>query len=626
MKRGLLKLFLFLLIVISCSVTTKAEEYGSVHVSTLTELKAALNNPLAQVIYLDQDIDFPNNATSDVPVDRSVTIDGQNHVITNAGAGIATYGFHFSTNNIDLTFRNVKFGDQATNRSFSNYWGIAYGAVTGQNQTINVENVSYYSNYFGQPFFLPNATDKITFSGNNTFTQDSGVGTQEWAEASNFLFKSGSNTVINHQTSEAGGFIWSTSSLNFTLEDDAKVDISTNHYFSWSDQIANNLTVGKNSQLKIQQTNPSKGTFSQRIDGKYNIEAKENSRLEIITPKASRFNGGTITLQPGAVGIFHTNDSSFFNRISQGPIFQLNNPKNVTFQADTQSNDNPIGLNSNENLKFSPFTPGIAGLGIYVNDSQIDLQTQPYSWSVGSDISRDNWDFSITQKAIFHAAQKIAISALGKIDFDGNGGTPATQEKTGLIGANVNIADLNVDTPHKEYSTFAGWSTEKDNFNTKVDTVVPNYEGVTLYALWIANSVALKKVDDFSFGSQVINGHNQATATAEVAISDHLNAADSGGWQLLAKYDAKDQATQKWLANDLSVTFKPIARQSFVKTPDVTTLTSDFQLVAQVTDEKQKGSQTEQTIALNPTLSAPAKVQVGSYQATINWSLVKSPT
>lgn len=627
MNYKLLKNFLpFFFLILFCIINNTivfADGTTDKHVNNLSELKIAIEDDSINTIYLDQDIDFPNISASKMLINRSISIDGQNHIITNEGNNNLYCGFIFNKNNIEVTFRNINFGDQATKRSFSNWYGIIYGK--GINQKLNVSNINYYSNGSGQPFYLPTDSDEITFSGNNAFLQEGNE--QEWIEASNITFNSGSHTQVQNNSSGAGGCIWSYAGkgLNFIIEDQASVDIQTNKFFSWTDAKTNNILIGKNSKLKIEQTNPTKGTLSQNVNATYNLSVGENSDFEIYTPKSSPINDGTFTISKGATAYFHTKDDSFFNQVRPGPNFILDNPRKITFQADTDSSTNVIGLNRTNNFIFPPFSAGLSSYKIYTNTQILGTQNTTDSWSINKDISRNNNDFSLNDKQKLKQARIIELLAFGKIDFDANGGTPNFQETSSAMNSNVSIETLNLPNPIKDNYIFKGWSTSKNDPLTQVTSITPNYDGIKLYALWQPNFSEISSIDNFNFNNQIINGHNKANISASIGITDYLSPDIYNGWQLTVKYDESDLDTKKWLEANMELSLNPKTELPFVHTTSPFIINNQSQLVATISDETKKTSSNLLNIQLNPQLIAPNTVKIGSYKSILIWNLLNVP-
>lgn len=593
------------------------------HVSSLDQLKSAVNDNSAQLIYLDNDIDFPANSSSSIPINRNVVIDGQGHIITNEGDMTKYYGLYFNQSNITITVRNVKFGDDSTNKSFSNYWGIVYG--DGDHQNLNIENISYFSNYYAQPFWLQNKTSIITFSGENNFEQEPGIGTQEWAEASNFIFKKNSKTTINHNTTEEGGFIWSSSGLNLTIEDSATVNITTNHYFSWSSSYINDIVVGKNSNLTINDTVQPIARYNYT----YNFTVGANSKLSIYTNRSSGSGEikGLFKFDKNSIGEFKTGGTSFFNSAS-GIKYMLNCPKSILFESQyiKQTSQNPIGLEGNSNINFTEIPKNSAGYGIIADNKQIDIQKTTDYWSVfNSGITRANNDFSEENKSALNNAKSIKLERLESLKFDGNGGTPIIQEKSIATDTVAKFNDLDLNIPSKKDFIFEGWSTIKNDVSTKIDRIKVPFGGQTIYALWSPNYIKIKQIDNFNFGKHMISDKNIIEINASIIIDDNLNSNLNSGWQLTLNYNSQDESTKKWISGNFDLLISPKTDKSFVHPSEAFKVSSEPHLVAIVSNESEKDKYTEQIIYLTPKIISYESLKQGSYHAELIWNVSNVP-
>lgn len=132
-------------------------------------------------------------------------------------------------------------------------------------------------------------------------------------------------------------------------------------------------------------------------------------------------------------------------------------------------------------------------------------------------------------------------------------------------------------------------------------------------------------LSSLSFGMHPISKDNTITIKSDLKIKDTLYPAGNNGWTLAVSYDTNDEETKKWEASNLSLSFSPSSDQSFINPPSIVKVNDESQLVSSVTDETKKGTQEDQTIALNPKLTAQGKVRIGSYKAQLVWNLVSSP-
>lgn len=132
-------------------------------------------------------------------------------------------------------------------------------------------------------------------------------------------------------------------------------------------------------------------------------------------------------------------------------------------------------------------------------------------------------------------------------------------------------------------------------------------------------------LNSLSFGTHPISEDNTITIKSDLKIQDTLYPTSNNGWTLAVSYDTSDENTKKWEAANLSLSFSASSDQSFIIPSSTITVNDESQIVASVTDETKKGTQSNQTIALNPTLKAPEKISTGTYQAQLVWNLVNSP-
>ena len=78
-------------------------------------------------------------------------------------------------------------------------------------------------------------------------------GGEEFAEGNNFVFAAGSHTKIVQNTSGATGLFWTqVNPSTFTLEENAVLDVTSNHSFLYSDGTNNcSIKLEKNAKLLV---------------------------------------------------------------------------------------------------------------------------------------------------------------------------------------------------------------------------------------------------------------------------------------------------------------------------------------------------------------------------------------
>lgn len=169
--------------------------------------------------------------------------------------------------------------------------------------TQNIENVSYYGLYGGQPFWHAGDTKSstytgiINFNGTNSFIVPGKARyAQEFAEFQGSMkFKSKSNTKIVQKsrtgTGSSEAFIWNRRDLTITVESDAKVDIESgknNLFYSYnSPDIKINLQDNSIFKFKNDSTFSYKDAAGNTISGD---TGQTNNTLTEISLNSIEFN------------------------------------------------------------------------------------------------------------------------------------------------------------------------------------------------------------------------------------------------------------------------------------------------------------------------------------------------
>lgn len=127
-------------------------------------------------------------------------IDGAGHTLTYTGSTTTANMFRVQVSDKHVTFRNVNFGSQSSARM--TYYGFC---MSDYPRTIlDVENVTYYADEGGQPFFLRGQGSELNFYGDNSFVvTGQGGANQEFIElAGTMNFKKDTRTSIVQKSRE----------------------------------------------------------------------------------------------------------------------------------------------------------------------------------------------------------------------------------------------------------------------------------------------------------------------------------------------------------------------------------------------------------------------------------------
>lgn len=417
------------------SVASRAQNYEEswAIVSTLSELQLALKNKEPYIKLAESSEVFViGNAAATITAD--VVIDGNNRQISYYGE----HGFNSTTAGITITLQNMTFGSPDFTVRAEGLYGIMRSAAKSE---LHITNVNYFSDKIAQPFYFRHSTGKIYFHGTNLFMQqkvDGSMGSgEEFAECNNFVFTAGSHTKIVQNTSGTIGLFWLPENpSSITLEEDAVLDVTSNHSFSYSDGTNNSrISLGKNSKLLVTGTNPDNGYFFY-FDKPSFITVGEGAEFSMNYPRNIRIAGGSqIKFLPNSIGNFNvTHDETVFDRtVGQGSTFEIDNTKRLHFKAKAGSNFNPIGFASVSNtFSFNQFGADTNGYEIVTNEDTAPLkltpQLDPGVWTILKDITRTvepkTPDFTNEEKTILQNAESITLKRLNppielrKVDYE----------------------------------------------------------------------------------------------------------------------------------------------------------------------------------------------------------------
>lgn len=410
----------------SVSVKQQIDEDSWTLVNNVQELQSALDRKEAQ-IKLAASTNVFDLGSAAIKITGNVTIDGNNRQISYDGGILnENKGLYTEMEKLTIKLQNMTFGSP----DFKVPAIGLYGIMQSKKETnLHLENVNYYSSQGAQPLHLRHQNSKVFFHKVNQFIQQKADGTiahgQEFAETNNLIFETGSQTTIVQNTTESEGFIWMPSNPSgITLMEEAKVNITTNHSFIYSDGTNNgSIAIGKNAKLSVRGTNAGKGNFYS-FDRPAFWTVGENAEFTIDYSKGIKLkDGSTIKFMKGSVGDFTVRDSeSVFDRdVGADSIFEIDNAKRLRFQGRSGSSHNPIGFVAGQNrFLFHSFTENIAGYRVDATGNAtttLTPQRDAGGWSVeAGNISRsvqqNTPDFTSTEKRLMKEANVITLSML----------------------------------------------------------------------------------------------------------------------------------------------------------------------------------------------------------------------
>ncbi|WEV45134.1 hypothetical protein OZX60_06790 [Streptococcaceae bacterium ESL0687] len=364
---------------------------STAYVGSTSDLTSALANSAIDTIILTANIAL---GTGSFNVTKNITIDGQGLYTITYGGGSQTQGINFRASNITIHYKNVTFGFASAIGSHSpsnagNYYGIAPTTDGRTNLTLIVENVTYNSDYGGQPFYLTGSSNKIVFSGTNVFNMMGGSYSQEFAEACNFVFTDNSSTTVYDNNTEADGFFWSAATATtVTIGDNASLVVPVSHHdFIYSGGGTPTITIGKNGTLSFKQATPleSTGQIITQTGMSPIITLGEGANLDLHSINTSYFVNLTMNMPTNSSAVFSSanNDSMI---ISGTANFNINDAARLLIEGGaTSGKNNPI--TGAANINFNTFGANTLGYDSYINAPPSNAytyflpQTQPGTWS-----------------------------------------------------------------------------------------------------------------------------------------------------------------------------------------------------------------------------------------------------
>lgn len=279
-------------------------------VTSFQELTDTLKKTVAagqtQYIQLQNDIIYN---TTGIPIIQNTVIDGNGNALLYNGTSYSVAHFKSNADNINVTYKNVSFGNSTYPNS--SWYGILYAGTKTGNQ-LTVENINYNIQNGSQPFWGGNNTgNTLTLKGKNTFHSSGTENGGEFVEGYRYVtFAENSDTTIYNDAPGATAVFYS-SSQTVTIEKNASVAIESSkaHLFY------NSATLNVQEQ----------GKFSYKTI--YGTNDKSNT-ANLCT--------GTLTANFAADSIGHfTTDVNNFT--GTNPTFNLNSPDYVVIDSTSSS-------------------------------------------------------------------------------------------------------------------------------------------------------------------------------------------------------------------------------------------------------------------------------------------------
>ena len=379
------------------------------------------------------------NSSNPIIIDGTTTQNNTgNSFIYFTGSSTSGSGlFTLNSRNMTITFKNINFGSKLSAKN--NYYGFCQ--TTQANSTINIQNVNYYAEDGGQPFYATGNNSVLNFLGTNTFVvANTTSSNQEFAEfAGTINFKTGSKTAIVQKTRAALAFIWAYTGITMNVESDAQVFIQSGKTELFYPNRAANLNVAESAQFtylfdnnltyidpqtvfgdpSTYQTISVSGTTGASSNNFFN----GNTTLNISTAKNAQLNFITANLpfQTGTLAI-NSQDSSSVKFINQTKTSSALNSSNTSLRA----------TNSTTNNTIYNFVKYPTGNGTVTPISELIL---PNASSATLTTTLPNYN-----TLIFEPAVKVGgLSATGTSGFDINSKTPFSGISSQLTGVSSTL-------------------------------------------------------------------------------------------------------------------------------------------------------------------------------------------
>lgn len=228
-------------------LTTVATEINNANYYTNTNQGTVYINLMSDITSSGTRVTFSSNKNP-ILIDGSTNDnDTGNHYIFYTGGTTYAGLFALGTSDMNITFKNLNFG--STTSSASNYYGFCYS--TDNKNSISIQDVNYYAETGGQPFYFTGSSSILNFYGNNSFIVSSnGKDSQEFAEFNGTMnFKENTKTSIVHKTGTDLAFLWTYSSIQMNVEQNAQVFIQSGKRDMFYPNRAANLSVSENAKF-----------------------------------------------------------------------------------------------------------------------------------------------------------------------------------------------------------------------------------------------------------------------------------------------------------------------------------------------------------------------------------------
>lgn len=277
-------------------------------VGTIADLKTALSkNPASGstlYIKLINDIQY-SDSEKVVSFNKDTILDGDDHYLLYTGANYDASHFVTSSNNLNITFKNIKYGNSIYPNS--TWYGIL--CIRNSNVNFTVENIDYNISKGGQPFYAYQASNNtLTVKGVNNFNSNGYGYGGEFSEGFGTInFAEDSKTTIYNDTTDATAVFWSNNGQEINIQKNAVLDIiASKSYLSYGSLFVN---AYENSQVLVK--------FVKGVN-------YTDSRAAIASSGAANLN-----MNNNSIGRFRT-EKNAFSIVS--PTITANSPKYVLFE------------------------------------------------------------------------------------------------------------------------------------------------------------------------------------------------------------------------------------------------------------------------------------------------------
>ncbi|BCA85565.1 hypothetical protein EsVE80_10880 [Enterococcus saigonensis] len=376
-------------------------------VENSAELKTAIEDPQIAYIKLAPSEEIFYFDVSSPQVTSNVTIDGSGRTIS-----YNKNTLEVKANNVWVKFMNMTFGSSDYSVTTNEYYGLCRGNTTYSNVTVEVENVKYYSNRGAQPFFNRGKDSKVVFSGENFFSVQDGISSQEFAECNHFLFKKDSHTTVEHDTGQSNSIVTYGTGRDFSFELEAGAVVD---YNTISDQFVDSFSgngtmkIGEGASLKINGDRRFVSASKRMI-----LQVDEGGKLDMSFEDSFNFNNASTLnfAKDSTLNMAVTNANQVFSNTIPADNFIIDNAYRLSFNVSGLTNKEPV----NAGFTFSEFIPGITGYGITAGNTPINtiIGSGAVISSNGTDFTLNSPqdDFETDEKTTIRGARSIVLQRL----------------------------------------------------------------------------------------------------------------------------------------------------------------------------------------------------------------------